>query len=65
MGTYTSFGPERKIYKFMIKNNTISPLGGAGGTRNNYVIWHVISPCWIQHEHTEKKKSPCQFIAPS
>lgn len=23
----------------MIKNNTISPLGGAGGTRNNCVIW--------------------------
>lgn len=39
MGTYTSFTPERKIYKFMIKNNTISPLGGAGGTRNKYVIW--------------------------
>lgn len=36
MGTYTSFSPERKrIYKFMIKNNTISPLGGAGGIRNN------------------------------
>lgn len=36
MGTYTSFSPEgKRIYKFMIKNNTISPLGGAGGTRNN------------------------------
>lgn len=42
MGTYTSFSLERKrIYKFVIKkkNNTISPLGGAGGSRNNYVIW--------------------------
>lgn len=67
MGTYTSFSPERKIYKFMIKNNTISPLGGAGGTRNNFVIWaYNISLLYTASAHWKKIwKSPCQFIAPS